>query len=524
MEVIGTLTVRDQNGIIELRNKIRLIAKELLFNDVEVVKIASFLSEVSREVSQHTMPFAFSIRFHQKRKKYILFDIECNDRLEDSIKQPFKNFFDHVTIGNAQQYPYRISFYKLLPNQKITIDDALVEQVQANFLRLSEKELLLELERKNQELIKAYEALENSQNRLLDRAQKISKLGGWEIDIDSMDLTWTDEVYHIHELPLSSPAPNVSDGPKYFSPEAWSKISDAIHAAIEDGVPWDLEQPLTTAKGNHKWVRIMGEPIIENNKTVMLSGVFQDVTAQKEIKLELEKKNDELIFKNKELEQFVYVASHDLQEPLRTVINFVGLTQKLYKDKLDEKGVGYMNNITTSSERMRDLIKDLLDYSRIGRKKEIKEVNCNDLVKMILSDLEFLVEETKASIKVGKLPKLAGLEIELKQLFQNLINNGIKFRKKTKSPEISIKATKRKNEWLFSVQDNGIGIPKQHSERIFTIFQRLHNKNEYPGTGIGLALCKKIVTMHGGRIWVESKARQGSTFYFTIAHNINEST
>ena len=231
---------------------------------------------------------------------------------------------------------------------------------------------------------------------------------------------------------------------------------------------------------------------------------------------EAKQANIELERKNKELEQFAFVASHDLQEPLRTTSNFVALIQKQYKGHLDERADKYFNYILEASDRMKTLIKDLLDYSRIGRKKELAEVDCNIMLHEVLADLGAAIKETHADIQAGPLPVTHGYPTEIKQLFQNLVINAIKFRKRGTSPEIKISATKNNGNWEFVFKDNGIGIDEQHKERIFIIFQRLHTRSEYEGSGIGLAHCKKIVEMHGGKIWIESNPGEGAAFHFTI--------
>jgi signal transduction histidine kinase len=239
-----------------------------------------------------------------------------------------------------------------------------------------------------------------------------------------------------------------------------------------------------------------------------------------EANVNLEKKvlqrTAELESKNKELEQFAYVASHDLQEPLRTTTSFVELIRKQYYGKLDTTANKYIDYIIQASDRMKTLIKDLLDYSRIGREKKFEQVDCNVILDEVLADLTRVIKENKAEIKAGILPVVNGFSTELKLLFQNLISNSIKFRKPETAPVIEITSRKENGHWLFSFSDNGIGIDKQYQQRIFIIFQRLHNRSVYEGSGIGLAHCKKIVELHGGKIWVESKVGEGSTFYFTI--------
>jgi signal transduction histidine kinase len=238
----------------------------------------------------------------------------------------------------------------------------------------------------------------------------------------------------------------------------------------------------------------------------------------------LESQNKELERKNKELQQFAYVASHDLQEPLRTTSTFVELIQEQYKGKLDEKGDKYLSYIVQSSNRMRVLITDLLEYSRIGNEKKLCKVDCNEIVKEVLTDLGQIINETAAEIHVGPLPVINGYPTEIKLLFQNLVFNSIKFRRKNIIPQILIGVIRKGNAWQFSVSDNGIGIAKKHNERIFIIFQRLHTRGEYPGSGIGLSHCKKIVELHKGKIWLDSELGKGSTFHFTLQQMNNRIT
>ncbi|MDB5278218.1 MAG: response regulator [Ferruginibacter sp.] len=229
-----------------------------------------------------------------------------------------------------------------------------------------------------------------------------------------------------------------------------------------------------------------------------------------------ESANKELKIKNKELEQFAYVASHDLQEPLRTTSGFVELIQKQYGGKLDERADKYLHYIVDASDRMKTLIKDLLDFSRIGSDKLFEPVDCKIVLANVLEDITAAIQESNAEICYADLPVVHGHLTEIQLLFQNLLINAIKFRKTSEALKIDIGVEQKDNYWQFSIADNGIGIAQQYSERIFDIFQRLHNRNEYKGSGIGLSHCKKIVELHSGKIWVESVPQSGSTFYFTL--------
>jgi PAS domain S-box-containing protein len=241
-----------------------------------------------------------------------------------------------------------------------------------------------------------------------------------------------------------------------------------------------------------------------------------EVQERKRTEAALALRSEELTRSNAELEQFAYVASHDLQEPLRMVGSFVQLLERRYKDVLDAKGREHIGYAVDGARRMQMLIQDLLAFSRVGTQgKEFTPTNFNSVVRSVLNNLREAIGESGAKVKCDPLPTLRADGTQIGQLFQNLISNAVKFRGEH-SPTIQITAEPTDNCWKFAVRDNGIGIDQRHSERIFLIFQRLHSRREYVGTGIGLAICKKIVDRHGGRIWVESEPGEGSTFLFTL--------
>jgi PAS domain S-box-containing protein len=244
--------------------------------------------------------------------------------------------------------------------------------------------------------------------------------------------------------------------------------------------------------------------------------VFDDITERKNADAALHAAHEELKRSNSELEQFAYVASHDLQEPLRMVSSYTQLINRRYGDRLDGDAKEFMHYVVDGAARMKQLIEDLLAYSRVGTKgKEFREVEIEAPLKRALINLRAAIEESGAAVTSDPLPKLNGDDVQLAQLFQNLIGNALKFRGPG-VPRVHVSAVEKETEWEISVSDNGIGIEPQYFERIFMVFQRLHTKGDYPGTGIGLAICKKVVERHGGRIWVESALGEGSRFHFTL--------
>lgn len=254
----------------------------------------------------------------------------------------------------------------------------------------------------------------------------------------------------------------------------------------------------------------------EDDQPIYLSGSLIDITERKEAEALVIKQTRELARSNAELEQFAYVASHDLQEPLRMVASYTQLLARRYQGMLGEDADEFIAFAVDGATRMQRLINDLLTYSRVTTKaKPFENTNLNDVLWQVMANLQVAIDESAATITSDPLPEIMADGLQMAQLFQNLIGNAIKFHSQ-EPPKVHISAEQQDGTWLFSVKDNGIGIDPQFAERIFVIFQRLHDRNEYPGTGIGLAICRKIIERHGGRIWVTSESGQGSTFFFTI--------
>jgi PAS domain S-box-containing protein len=299
----------------------------------------------------------------------------------------------------------------------------------------------------------------------------------------------------------------------------------AHKAACEAHEPFhDLEFARRGADGRLRYVSVSGQPVYDDDGDfVGYRGVGKDITRRKrdeealrEAHDELEAKARELARSNEELQQFAYVASHDLQEPLRMVSSYTQLLQRRFAERLDGDAKEFMDYIVDGAARMKQLIEDLLAYSRVGtRGRDFESTESSAALARALANLRAAQEVSGASVTHDALPRVVADGSQLTQVFQNLIGNAMKFRGE-EAPRIHVACETRDHVWVFTVRDNGIGLDTQYADRIFMMFQRLHNKTEYPGTGIGLAICKKIVDRHGGRIWVESKPGAGCTFGFTL--------
>jgi PAS domain S-box-containing protein len=317
-----------------------------------------------------------------------------------------------------------------------------------------------------------------------------------------------------------------TDFSSYFTePE---KAEEGYQRVFAEGFVTDY--PLTIRHKDGRLTDVLYNATVYRNEEGEVQGVFaaaRDITEKKAAEAELEEyrlhledlvkqRTEELARSNKDLEQFAYVASHDLQEPLRAVAGFVTLLQNRLQEALDEKATEYIAFAVDGVTRMQALINGLLEYSRIDtRGKPPETTDSQKPLDEALLGLQASIQESGAKITSDSLPTIHIDPVQLTQLFQNLISNAIKFRSEL-PPEIHVSAIRSNRAWRFAVKDNGIGLDPQYGERIFMIFQRLHTRRKYPGTGIGLSLCKKIVERHRGKIWVESEQGRGSTFYFTV--------
>ncbi len=477
--------------------------------------------------------------------------------------------------------------------------------------------------------------------QLLDKANRLAKIGSWEIDVPSATVYWSDITKEIRE---TGPGyqPSLQDGIGHFK-EGYSRdtIIARVKESIRFGTSWQEDLQIYTHKGNLKWIRTTGKAELKDGKCMKIYGSFQDIDASKkaeleilklyeekntilesigdgfftldknwivtywnneaekmlgtpkdqvvgknlwhvfsshinshsykkynqaiesgervffedyyqalerwfeisaypsknglsvyfkditdritaqmelnELNLNLQKTAQDLAISNAELEQFAYIASHDLQEPLRMITSFLTRIEKKYNNLLDEKGKQYIHFAVDGAKRMRQIILDLLEFSRVGRfDGQLEQVNVNEVVEEVVSLYQKQIEETSAVIHFSNLPVVKSFRSPLRQVIQNLVGNALKYQQSGVKPVIHVEAEEMNDHWKFLIKDNGIGIEPDYYERIFNIFQRLHNKEEYSGTGIGLAIVKKIVEAMGGKIWIEANEQKGSIFIFTI--------
>lgn len=304
--------------------------------------------------------------------------------------------------------------------------------------------------------------------------------------------------------------------------QQWSAI---IQQAIDTQKTVNFEYQLMIG-GQPTWFTASISPLLDQSVVWVAHNIAEpkdsvvwvahNITERMHFEQELQQLNQELERSNQELEQFAYVASHDLQEPLRMVISFTQLLSQNYAGQLDEQADQIIDFAVDGATRMQKLIQDLLSYSRVGTQAKVLEtVNCNQILESAISNLQLAIQESGATLNLTLLPTLTANPQQLTQLYQNLIGNAIKYRG-DEAPIVEIGYQHQQDNFLFWVKDNGIGIDAKHADRVFMVFQRLHTRKQYSGTGIGLAICKKIVEQQGGEIWVESEVNQGSTFFFTL--------
>ena len=375
-------------------------------------------------------------------------------------------------------------------------------------LQISNEELM----HQGHNLLQINKALEESEERFHDLADNIPNLA-WMADATGW-IFW----YNTQWFDYTGTTLEEMKGwgwQKVHHPDYIESITEEWESNIKAGKPYDNIFPLKGKDGKYRWFLTRVTPIRdEQGKLLRWFGTNTDIT-------ELKQSEEELKRSNIELERFAYVSSHDLQEPLRMVTLYSQLLERRYKDNLDNDANDFIEYIVEGAIRMRQLIDDLLEYSRVtSQAKEFEKVDLEKVLDVVLHNLAMPIQENNVTIFHDSLPTVFVDKNQMVQVFQNLINNAIKFHGQN-TPNIYISTQKDDQKWKFAVKDNGIGIEQKHQKQIFKVFKRLHTREEYPGTGIGLSITQKIISHHGGQIWVESEPGKGSKFYFTIPNNKN---
>jgi PAS domain S-box-containing protein len=365
---------------------------------------------------------------------------------------------------------------------------------------------------------------------LLDETEELLQFGSWAWDLNTQSVTWTSGLYSLLGY-FPEEIEGRIDYDFYLShvlEESYQSFQDTIQQSIRNKTDFDLEYFIRTKSGVIKTVSTKGK-IVKNEvgDVVKVLCINRDITSLRSFEKDQERNIRELNRSNKELEEFAYIASHDLQEPLRKVSMFTERLKAKFVNNLDKEGELFIDRILNSAANMRILIDNLLEFSRANRRTHTyDQVNLRTLLEEVISELELKIEETKSNITLsGTFPTLEAVSSEMKQLFGNILSNAIKFRKPSAIADIRVQSTKLSKAekltfnfpqnvvfWRIDIKDNGIGFEEEYSEKIFQIFQRLNGKAEYPGSGIGLAICKKIAEKHNGVIFAKSEIDQGSVF------------
>ena len=354
----------------------------------------------------------------------------------------------------------------------------------------------------------------------LKEAQAIAHVGNWDLNFETNTSLWSDEACRIYGIPEENNTITFEEGLSFIYPDDLDYVLKEIEESKKTLSPLDMNYRIVRRDGTVRYIHVRFKyEYGRNNKPVGLTGIIQDVTEQKKQE-ELQKKQLELERKSRDLENFAVMASHDLQEPLRTVISYLKVIDAKYSEMLDEKGRQYISTVNKAAGRMGLLISSLLEYSLLGQNKKLVVADCKKVVDVVITDLDSIIKKSNAKIEIGEMPKLGMYEPEMRQLLQNLIINGIKYSKKDTVPEIKISSERLEGKWKFTVSDNGIGIENKRLSKVFDLFYRSNNSVEYEGNGIGLANCKKIIQMHQGEIWIESIVDEGSKVIFTIPDDL----
>jgi two-component system CheB/CheR fusion protein len=425
---------------------------------------------------------------------YVQLPKEWNATIEDYLEQANKKdvWQKEITFENSKKrYVFMLSITKIKNNPESTVSKII------SLFDVTKDTLL------NEQLSKV--------NLLMNQVGQIASIGGWELDVKTGNITRTEENYRIHGLPIGD-SPGLLNSLEFFPQDARKEMADLVDNLIKSGTRYDAVLPFVALDNKAKYVRVTGRPFYDKNGQITkVWGTIQDITDQHRRRLEIEALNEELQRSNKELTEFAYIASHDLQEPLRMISSFTQLLADRYKDKLDEKAQDYISYAVNGAKRMKEMITDLLEYSRVNTSvDEVTDISLEGIINDVKLLLKSKIENTGALISVGTLPEIKGIRVLVSRLFQNLIDNAIKYTEER--PIIHISSREDSAYTYIDVKDQGIGINPNKYEDIFVIFRRLHGPEAYEGNGMGLAVCKRIMLRHNGNITVKSQLGKGSTF------------
>jgi PAS domain S-box-containing protein len=365
-------------------------------------------------------------------------------------------------------------------------------------------------------------------NQRFEKVTEATNDAVWEWDIENNKLHWGVGYEKQFGHRSNNNTLNLEMREKMVHPDDKDIVLGSLLNAINEPKKTSWTEEYRYKKFDESYSYVMDRGYIirdKNDKAIRMIGAMTDISHRKEYEESLEYLNsilknraDELTEMNLELEHFAYIASHDLQEPLRMITGFLSQLEKKYSDKLDDTAKQYIFYAVDGAKRMRKIILDLLQYSRIGKldEDEVIELDLNSIINDVLSILDHPIAASSATVNVSNLPKITGFKLSFIQIFQNLISNAIKYRYDNISPVINIDYKENETQYIFRVCDNGIGINPKFHDKVFVIFQRLHNKDQYSGTGVGLAIVKKVVEQMDGEIWLESNKGNGTSFYFSI--------
>ncbi len=343
--------------------------------------------------------------------------------------------------------------------------------------------------------------------------------GIWDWDLRTKDIYFSSRFLELLGYQYGEWDNRLEEWTSKLHPEDKDEALAALNEHLEKDTPYDVEYRLKCRDESYRWFRARGLAVRdETGEATRMAGSISDISTRKEAERQLQARSEDLERSNRDLEQFAYIASHDLKEPLRMVSSYVQLLEHRYASQLNDDAREFIGFAVDGAKRMKRLIDGLLEFSRVGtRGQELAPISADEVLAEALSNLDLLIQEKGANVTKKDLPNVLADRVQLSQLFQNLVGNALKFCENV--PTIHISAERCEEDastWIFSIRDNGIGIDPNHADKIFQIYQRLHSRETYEGTGIGLAVCRKIVERHGGKIWVESEVGEGATFRFTV--------